>query len=139
MRHKTVVVLWLICIIALANSAHGQFSYHFVQDSDQAVLATLELSSFPATHREVVGLTFSSAGEELLGFGPVYQGSFDFSAGHFLANDAGGLYGLDNMSFGAGIQDEDPPLSSVPLLKNTSGVSLKWTPYTGPRNKLNKV
>ena len=34
------------------------------------------------------------------------------------------MFGLANMSFGAGILDEDPPLSSVPLLKNTRGVML---------------
>ena len=63
----------------LVTSAHCQAQelYNFVQAGTGDILATLDLTTLPATHTDVAGLTFSTKGEAIFGLGPVYTGTFD--------------------------------------------------------------
>ena len=112
--------------LAVVASARGQFIYNFARDPDQAVLATLEFSEMPANHSDVVSLTFSPLGEEVLGFGPVYQGIFDRSDGLFVEDAIGGLAGEESDEGApiAVLRDDDPPQSSNPLLQPTVGFEM---------------
>ena len=108
--------------LAVVASARGQFIYDFARDPDQAILATLEFSEMPANHSDVVSLTFSPLGEEVLGFGPVYQGIFDRSDGLFVEDAIGGLAADENDEGApvAKLLDDDPPNSSNPLWQPTT-------------------
>ena len=72
----------LIClsVVFVCNRTEASLFYDFEEDGTGAVLATIELASLPATHTEVLGLTFSDAGQAIFGFGPTYLGTFDTSA-----------------------------------------------------------
>lgn len=82
--------LLVICLAGLISAdAKAQLFYSFVEHESDQVLATLELSALPATHREVVGLTFTPVGETIFGFGPTYTGTFDGSDGEPAITDDG--------------------------------------------------
>lgn len=99
MMHDTRVAwsnkLLLVCcfVVVMSYDASAQLLYDFLEDGTGTLLATLELSSLPATHEEVVALTFTPQGEVILGFGPTYDGGFDVTSGSFVADGAGGLTG----------------------------------------------
>jgi hypothetical protein len=100
-----------IALTVMSASSEAGLFYDFVEDGTGNVLATLELSSLPATHTEVVGLTFTPAGEAIFGLGPTYTGIFDnsFPTGGSLVDDgSGGLKGEPNL---VDIVDFDPPES----------------------------
>ena len=110
-RHAAALVpkMMLIAVIGLETSpALASVAYDFVQDGSGSVLATLELSSLPARHTEVVGLTFTAAGNAIFGLGQgLYSGSFDATLDVF-ADD--GLSGLAGTAGDAFIVDGNPPL-----------------------------
>jgi hypothetical protein len=116
------VILAFICARTEAESLF----YNFEGDIHgfPITLATLELTSLPATHEEVVGLTFTSAGQSQFGYGETYPGTFDISDGEFVSDGEGGL--TCRSCFGdRAIQDTDPPPSSVswPLTAFALGVN----------------
>lgn len=94
--------------------ANAQTFYNLV-GTDDVVLATVEFAELPATHMDIVGLSFTDAGEELFGLGRVYSGVFDSMGGpnaSFLDDSTGGLTGFDaNGSQFATAYDDDPPQS----------------------------
>jgi hypothetical protein len=83
-------------VVIMSASSDAQLFYDFVEQTSGDVIATLELSSLPATLSEFQGLTFTPEGEAIFGFGPVYLGDFDVDAsnGSVVADDLeGGLAG----------------------------------------------
>ena len=67
-----VTSMFMLCTGPMATASQ---LYNF--EATGTILATLELSNLPATESEILGLTFSPAGETRYGLGPVYLGNFD--------------------------------------------------------------
>lgn len=97
-----------LLLLALAGTANAStLSYDFYEAHSNQAIGRLELARLPAKHTEVVSLTFTPAGEEMFGFGPVYLGGFDVSFGGGLLDDGAG--GLTADSCCSPIADFTPP------------------------------
>lgn len=104
--------------------AQAQFKFDFIEDRTSETIATLELAQLSSNVEDVLSLSFKEAGQELFGFGPVYEGTFDgfFSpedgSRFILDKDEFGVVGLGGedaeFALGAGVFDLDPPASSLP-------------------------
>lgn len=118
MRHLTLLpaVILAPLLAFLCNRTAASLLYNYEEDGTGTVLATLELASLPATHTEVLGLTFTPAGQAMFGFGETYLGTFDTTGGdtpaQMIADGIGGLASttVDAVSF---FSDQDPPSSLV--------------------------
>lgn len=89
--------------------------YNFVEEDSGNILATLELTSLPATHEEVAGLTFTPAGEAVFGLGSTYGGTFDEMAPAswtFVGSEQFGLI-PSGCGFACAMLDNDPPPSTI--------------------------
>lgn len=133
MRHS-IIVLTIVPALALAflcNRTEATLFYNFEEVGTGTVLATLELASLPATHTEVLGLTFTPAGQAFFGFGETYQGSFDTSVGDSPAamvdDGFGGLRStrVGDVSF---LTDNDPPSSATAGVLSSFALSASSTP-----------
>jgi hypothetical protein len=113
-RWQYVTVVFVTSCFAFSPMAMaGSLFYNFEQLNSGTVLATLELTSSPATHTEVRGLTFTQAGQAIFGLGPTYLGGFDeTNFGAFVDDGSGGLRSGDPI-WPANLADRDPPTSSV--------------------------
>lgn len=110
------LILSLTCLHFTAQTVRASLLYDFVQDGTGEVLATWELTSLPAGFEEVVGLTFTPAGDAIFGFGAVYAGEFDHYAASTARDDgAGGLSHSGLNPFGGWVFDEDnvPPTTKA--------------------------
>ena len=95
-NHRALMLRMMMACLAVAMmsvSSQAQRFYDFIEGGTGDVLATLELSSIPATHTEVVELTFTPAGETLFGYSSPYTGIFDGNDGPFVDDGTGGLDG----------------------------------------------
>jgi len=62
----------------MVGVTEAQLRYEFLEDvPERTVVATIEFAELPSLHEGVVGLSFTTRGEELFGFGEVYLGDFD--------------------------------------------------------------
>ncbi len=110
--------LTYVIVTTMTVSSEAQIFYNFERSSDLGqttdgiVLAKLELSSLPASHAEIVGLTFTPAGETEFGFGPTYNGVFDSSTGSLIDDGNGTLISAGSSSFSSFLDDIDPPETS---------------------------
>lgn len=105
--HFVLLSLALNRVNITSAEAQQVLIYSFIEEGSDEVLATLQLSSLPATHNEVVGLTFSSLGQSIFGFGPVYTGTFDGEDGYpAIIDDGNGGLAAGN---GSVIFDLDAP------------------------------
>ena len=93
----------------MSARSEAQLFYDFVEFPSGNVLATLELTSLPATHAEVAGLTFTPAGEAILGYATPYSGSFDTSFGMLSDDGIGGLQGTSDGTSKGSVKDSTPP------------------------------
>ena len=96
--------LVLVCLTACASEA-ANLLYNFERWNDGELVATLELSSLPATHAEVVGLSFSPAALARLAAPPIYP-EFDETVHSFVSDGSGGLMS-SSISENAVIGDTD--------------------------------
>ena len=97
-----------IAVVMMSATSQAGLVFEFVQDGTGDVLVTLELTSLPATHSEVAGLTFTPAGEAIFGLGSVYGSTFDStSAGQTVVSD--GFGGLTSSGGLTRIFDNSPP------------------------------
>ncbi len=110
----------LLAFAASPTSTSAQVFYNFVQSPSGDVLATLELSSLPATHSEVVGLTFTPAGDAIFGLGSSYTGVFTQSAGAFQDDLQNGLISSSspNPAEFSDISPTIPQVSTNPSVSN---------------------
>ena len=111
------VGLLTFCCAARADS----LVYDFEQEGTRTVLAQLELLTLPATHEEVIGLTFTPTGQEFFGYDfAMYPGTFDINCFPFIDDGMGGLTGEEYcFTDPPYIQSSDPPQSSLaPLTKS---------------------
>lgn len=93
---KWIQLLAAISIAATSTCAHAQFLYDFHSNAEgNPVLATLEISSFPARHPQIVSLSFTPEGDGIFGFGSMYDGTFSDSFGLFDDDQNNGLNGQD--------------------------------------------
>ena len=108
------LILSCLAISLLCNRVGAALFYDFVEWESGNVLATLQLSSLPASHWEVLGLTFTPAGQAKFGYGPIYQGEFDDSYNWFVDDGSGGIgYAqFGPHEYWARIVDHNPPPSS---------------------------
>lgn len=118
MRHLTLQLAVILAplLAFLCNRTEASLFYNYEEDSTGTVLATLELASLPATHAEVLELTFTPAGQAIFGFGGTYLGTFDTTDGDTPAQlIADGIGGLRSTTVGAVsfFSDQDPPSSLV--------------------------
>ena len=105
-RKGAFFTIALIGLALLCNACEAQV-FDFVQRETDDVLARLELSSLPANHSDIVGLTFTEAGQAIFGLGPVYDGTFDLSSrGMVIENTTGVL--LSDQAVKITFLDEDP-------------------------------
>lgn len=97
-------LLLLLLTVATTTHVHGESIYYeflgdtsFVDEVDEIALAVLELSELPATHEQIVSLTFTDAGRFIIGLDgllelpEIYQGTFDTTIGLFLSDGERGL------------------------------------------------
>ena len=90
------IILIAISIATTSTCAYAQFSYDFVSNSDgNPILGTLEISSFPGRHPQIVSLSFTPQGDQIFGFGAEYDGTFSDSFGLFDQDGNKGLNGQD--------------------------------------------
>jgi hypothetical protein len=111
---RCIVIPSFVVTITSASS-EAQLLYDFVESPSGDVLATLELTSLPATHAEVAGLTFTPAGEAIYGYAGLYSGSFDTSFGMLLDDGIGGLQGNGDGTSEGNVRDSTPPLSQFSM------------------------
>lgn len=109
-------MLFLSLVLALTGSSlHAQHQFgFFLEDEVDYLAATLELRILPATHEDVVGLTFIQSDGAPLGFGTRYSGTFDETVDGFTGQETQFVLseqgGLDSGSGGLAIfRDLDPP------------------------------
>ena len=126
--HCSRILLTCLSIALLCNRADATLFYNLEEDGTGTVLATLHLAGLPADHTDVLGLTFTPAGESIFGFGPIYPGTFDDTSGHpspppaqIIDDGLGGLGAFDNNFLF--ISDSDPPPSTVSSLTRFSIVA----------------
>lgn len=119
MRHLTLLPAAILALLLalLCNRTEASLLYNFEEKGTGTVLAILELASLPATHTEVLGLTFTPAGQKIFGFGETYPGTFDTTGGDTPAQMiADGIGGLRSTSAGEGtgfVDHIDPPSSTT--------------------------
>jgi len=108
-----IVFVALACV-TMPSMSQAELFYNFVQERTGDVLATLELSSLPATARDINGLTFTSHGDALFGLPSPYPGTFStlIPSREFVFGDDG-MGGLTGGTFGSRAYDWNPPESSV--------------------------
>jgi len=100
-------------LFAISADSEAQL-FDFVGDDSGEVLATLNLSSLPATHEDIVSLTFSPIGESIFGYASTFPGEFQDSTGRFADDGFGGLIGADALENGEAILGGfNPPASSL--------------------------
>ena len=111
------LLLACITVAMMTTRTDAQLFYDFVEQTSQDVIATLELSSLPATLSEFQGLTFTPEGEALFGLGPEYLGDFDSdsSNGSVAVDDLEG--GLEGLPQNVRWIDTNPPYSLIPPLE----------------------
>jgi hypothetical protein len=109
------IVMPSFVVTITSASSEAQLLYDFVESPSGDVLATLELTSLPATHAEVAGLTFTPAGEAIYGYAGLYSGSFDSSFGMLLDDGIGGLQGNGDGTSEGNVRDSTPPLSQFSM------------------------
>lgn len=109
----TVLVLAALGIAAWVGASSGivgtrqdtvtaaPLIYAFIQDHTNDVLAIMEFSKLPATHADVVSLTFTDAGDEIFGFGTTFDDVFSFSRGALDSDGATGL--VSTIATGGGV------------------------------------
>jgi hypothetical protein len=114
-------------LVFTVGNSEAQLRYNFEQEGTGAVLATLELSSLPATHTDVVGLTFSSIGQSILGYPAVFPGTFEHT---FMAIVEDGIGGLGEME-GAELWDFNAPRPSTHPTGGASLVNLQFWSTVG--------
>jgi hypothetical protein len=123
--HRSLATRLPLAALALAllcSPAEADFVYNFEEDFTGNVLATLELSSLPATHSEVVSLEFSMDGEAIFGVLGLYSGTFDTTDDAFIADGADGLAGSGPGTFSS-IFDLDPAIVDAVFFElNASGI-----------------
>ena len=106
----------VVALVIVSSNSSAQLLYEFEESGTESILATLELSSLPASHSEIVGLMFTPAGDMIFGMGPVYIGTFDTSSSFLVAtveelpNGELTCTGCDNPSLATWFIDEDPPV-----------------------------
>jgi hypothetical protein len=115
------IILACVTAVVIPGSCEAQLFYDFVQEGTGDVLATLELTTLPATHEEIAGMTFTPAGETLFGFVSPYAGEFDGTILPWDDDGAGGLAPALPAS-SSKIGDGDPPTSSWHPTLGTSEV-----------------
>ena len=102
------IVMPCFVVTITSASSEAQLLYDFVESPSGDVLATLELTSLPATHAEVAGLTFTPAGEAIYGYTGLYSGSFDTSFAMLLDDGIGGLQGNGDGTSEGNVRDSPP-------------------------------
>jgi len=91
------ILVMCVAVVTMSANSHAQLFYDFIQAGTGDVLATLELSSLPATHTEVVGLNFTPTGEAFLGYPSPYGGVFTSTLNSFMSDGSGGLDGQSSI------------------------------------------
>ena len=86
--------------------------YDFVQGDGGAVLATLELPGLPATHDDVVSLTFTPEGMGIFGLGSPYMGAFELTnpVESEVVEKSPGLLGCTGCTTDTQFIDSTPPI-----------------------------
>ena len=76
------------------DSASAGLVFKFVQRGSNDVIATMELSDYPADHTKVMMFSFSSVGDKIfgLGVGPAEHSMFSSTAGSVKMDPNGGLH-----------------------------------------------
>lgn len=105
--------LLLLTLVASATEASFAISSYDFYDVNNEQVATIELSTLPATHNEITMLTFTEYGDSLLGLGLEYTGDFDFTGSPLIDDGNGGLTTLSNTT--STIGDSTPPTSTNPI------------------------
>jgi hypothetical protein len=122
--HRSLATRLPLAALALAllcGPAEANLVYNFEEDGTGNVLATMELSSLPATHSEVVILEFSMDGEAIFGVLGLYSGTFDTTDDAFIADGADGLAGSGAGTISS-IFDFDPAIVDAVFFElNASG------------------
>ena len=116
----------LLLLLLLPTVAQAQLVFDFIEDGTSETIATLELAQLSPNVEDILSLSFSEAGQDLFGYGPVYEGTFD---GFFspedgtrftLDEDEFGIIGLGGedaeFALGGGAFDLDPPDTSLPKI-----------------------
>lgn len=116
-----------LMLVIMAGNSEAQLQYNFEQQGTGIVLATLELSSLPATHTEVVELTFSSTGQSIFGYPAIFPGTFELTFMTIVEDGIGGLGELE----GAELWDFDAPRPSTHPMGGTSLVNLQFWSTVG--------
>lgn len=122
------LIMACVATAVMTSSCEAQLFYDFVHGGTGDVLATLELTALPATHEEIVGLTFTPAGETFFGYVSPYAGVFDSTQEPWEDDGAGGLTAP---SGGSKIFDVDPPASSLHPNGGTFRFSMGVAPDPG--------
>lgn len=98
-----LIVAGLNFTFLCANTQAASQFYDFVETDTGTVLATIELASLPATHNEVVSLTFPIDDPgNFIDLPSPYPGVFTHTTGSFVDDGINGLTG-------GSISDRDPP------------------------------
>lgn len=112
--------LFVVCCFALITSeVSAQFVFDLIQE-DSSVLATLTLEQLSSDPEDVLALTFSEQAQDLFGYGPTYEGTFDsLSLAEDFARlafeeDGIGLTGRAAITvFSVSVHDTQPPNTSL--------------------------
>jgi hypothetical protein len=120
-RHSPWSRFLLTClsVALMCTRTEAALLYDFEEEGTGTVLATLELASLPATHNQVLGLTFTPEGQAVFGYGPTYPGTFDFTVRLFVDDGVGGLTCPDGVG-NAWINDDAPPAGLYEVLPNSA-------------------
>ena len=117
-RELMCVSVMMLCTVPMAAASN---SYHF--EAAGTVLATIELANLPATHGEILSLTFTPDGDEFYGLGEAYLGNFD-TASHPIDELVSGRLGCPTSLPSAVATFEDlnpPPSGGLSLTKVQQG------------------
>jgi|GEM_PF-3997796 len=147
--HSVVLLSFGLITSSFLHSANAQTEYQFERENSGEVLAILRLSSLPATHNEILSLSFTPAGEALYGFGPNYAGAFDTTDDRgdsvtVADNGSGELLCIDcNQVQQVSFIDNDPPpatggfpdaIFSINLFDDVSTLTRNGTPFRAAGN-----
>ena len=102
----------LVLVFMCNRTEAASLLYDFEQMESEIVLATLELTSLPATHNEVLGLTFTTEGMAIFGLPSPYPGTFTFTQSDRPFVDDG-MNGLKSVGGGGLLVSSDPPANSI--------------------------
>lgn len=113
------------CIgVLFCESAAAQFEFDFI-DSSNVAIARLTLSDISSDPNDIIMLTFTQAGQDLFGYGPVYEGVFDAlslaeEGGRFILDEdefgrvgLGGTSLASSVGFSVSAFDTNPPTTSL--------------------------